>query len=781
MKKPTSSKNTKLKYPLLITKEQYIFPNFEKQINVGRRESLEAIHQSIHNFNNKIILVSEINIAINEIKLDNVYKVGVLCEIKIVRQSERTLIINASALKRVTLHNPTNIKDHFQTKFKIWNYPVAKTTELTKTSAIFHKFLKKMGSSVSSRFKNSTFDSESLHQFADTLLQNYPNNQNNFKQHALEAKSLLKKYLIISENIVFKSIPKDNENISQSIDQSINKRVKNKLSDQQREFYLREKLNAIREELGEENSGENDLDKYLKRIDQEPFPEKIKKRVRSEITKLKTLPSASAEKGMLRSYIDWIMALPWYQETHQNDNLITTTNELNKHHFGLDEAKKRIIEHLASGIYSKNVSGQIICLVGPPGTGKTSLGYSIAHSLGRNYVRIPLGGVKDESEIRGHRRTYLGSYPGKIIQAMKKAKSLNPVILIDEIDKLSSDYRGDPSSAMLEVLDPEQNNEFFDHYIEESFDLSKTMFIATANYEQFIPEPLRDRMEIIYLSSYTEIEKFKIAKNHLIPKIFAKLNLKHSQISFNLSGLKEIIKYYTREAGVRELERLITKICRKFIVSFLTKKIKKIIITNKNVFDYLGKRIFEFTLKQNKSEIGVATGLAYTQFGGDILAIESTFFAGNGKLILTGKLGEVMQESAEIAFNYIRANAKKYKINEELLLKNNFHIHVPEGAVPKDGPSAGVTITTSLISLLVGKPISRDIAMTGEVTLQGKVLPIGGLKEKSISAARSNIKTILIPKDNKKDLDDIPAEIKKKLKIIFVSNYGEIFDHVFAS
>ena len=459
--------------------------------------------------------------------------------------------------------------------------------------------------------------------------------------------------------------------------------------------------------------------------------------------------------------------------------MINAKRILNADHFGLKEPKERIIEHLAASLFSKRKAGQIICLVGPPGTGKTSLGKSIAKAMNRNYVRISLGGVKDEAEIRGHRRTYVGSLPGKIIQALKKAKTLNPVLVIDEIDKLSSDFRGDPASAMLEVLDPEQNKSFVDHYIEEPFDLSKVMFIATANYEWSIPTPLYDRMQIIHLSSYTEVEKIKIAQKHLLPEVLKELNLKEEQVTFSESVFKEIVKFYTRESGVRELKRLIAKICRKIIVKILNDKNFTIVLTDKNVAKFLGKRVFEFTERSKKSEVGLVTGLAYTEFGGDILPIETTMFKGEGKLILTGKLGSVMQESANISYNYIKSNATQFEIDFDKFIQNDFHIHVPEGAIPKDGPSAGVTITTALISLLKESEVSNDIAMTGEITLRGKVLPIGGLKEKAISATRSGVKTIFIPKGNNKDAEELPSEVKKSLKIVGVREYKDIYKAVF--
>lgn len=428
---------------------------------------------------------------------------------------------------------------------------------------------------------------------------------------------------------------------------------------------------------------------------------------------------------------------------------------------------------------AKAMPGQIICLVGPPGVGKTSLAKSIAEAMGRTFVKVSLGGVKDESEIRGHRKTYIGAMPGRIIQGMKRAKVINPLFLLDEIDKMSSDYRGDPASAMLEVLDPEQNANFSDHYIEENYDLSQVMFLATANYMEGIPEPLKDRMEIIELSSYTELEKLEIAKKYLIPRVIEITGLNNKMLKFKPNSIEEIIKYYTRESGVRQLERLLNKIARKFIVKLLNKKISTEEIVADNVKDYLGKQIFDYTKKENESQIGVVTGLAYTQYGGDILPIEVNYFKGKGNLVLTGKLGEVMKESATIALDYIKANAITFNIPDTFFAEHDIHIHVPEGAVPKDGPSAGITLTTAIISALTSRPVSKDIGMTGEITLRGHVLPIGGLKEKSISAHRSGLKTILIPKANIKDLEDIPEEVKKKLNIVSVEFYSEVYDFIF--
>jgi len=453
---------------------------------------------------------------------------------------------------------------------------------------------------------------------------------------------------------------------------------------------------------------------------------------------------------------------------------------LDKNHYGLTKVKDRILEHLAVVQKTNSVKGQIITLVGPPGVGKTSLARSIAEAMGRNFVKVSLGGIRDEAEIRGHRKTYVGAMPGRIIQSMRRGKVKNPVFLLDEIDKMASDYKGDPASAMLEVLDPEQNQEFSDNYIEEPYDLGDVLFIATANYPQDIPEALYDRMEIINLSSYTEIEKLKIAKEYLIPKVLKEYNLDVKTLTFTALALEEIIKYYTREAGVRQVERYLSTIARKFIVKELNEELTQLEVTPEIVNEYLGKRIFDFTKKQESAQVGVVTGLAYTQYGGDILPIEVNYFPGKGSLVLTGKLGDVMKESAAIAYDYVRSNYQKFGIDKEIFENNDIHIHVPEGAVPKDGPSAGSALTTAIISALSGKSVSENVGMTGEITLRGHILPIGGLREKSISAARSGLNQILIPAENLKDLDDIPEEVKKVLKITPVKEYEEVYQAIFA-
>ena len=562
----------------------------------------------------------------------------------------------------------------------------------------------------------------------------------------------------------------------QQIENRINDKVKTRIEEGQKEYYLREKMRAIKEELGDVPDTEKDVDAIRKRLEENPYPETIKAKVKDELSRYEMLPAASGETGVIKTYIDWLMDLPWWQESKDNEDLNKASEILDADHYGLEKIKERILEYLAVKQMTNSLKAPIICLVGPPGVGKTSLAKSVARALDRKFVKISLGGVKDESEIRGHRRTYLGSMPGRFIQAMKKAGTINPVFLIDEIDKMASDYKGDPASAMLEVLDPEQNEYFSDHYIEESYDLSKVLFIATANYLENIPNALRDRLEIIELSSYTELEKVEIAKRHLVPKQLKENGLKESQLKIDDDMISFLIRYYTRESGVRQLERVIATVCRKSVLAILKDKKRSIKVTKKLVKEWLGNEKFEYGKREMKDQVGTVTGLAYTAFGGDVLQIEVNHFEGKGKLILTGQLGDVMKESASIAYDYVRANCQKYKIKPDIFEKNDIHIHVPEGAVPKDGPSAGVTLTTALVSSLSNIPVKANLAMTGEVTLRGNVLPIGGLKEKSMAAHRCGITTVLIPKANVKDLDDVPQTVKESVNFIPVERVSQVLD-----
>lgn len=570
------------------------------------------------------------------------------------------------------------------------------------------------------------------------------------------------------------------EKESFKLEKELDAKVRKTLDENQREFLLKEKLRNIKQELKETTVKDDELSYLKEKLFHLKANEKVKKRLHDEIRRFEAMSQLSPEVNIIRNYIDWLLDLPWEEETIDNDNLEEARSILNKTHSGLDKIKERIIEYLAVKQMKGNLKSPILCLVGPPGVGKTSLAFSIAEAMNRKFVKISVGGINDEAEIIGHRRTYLGSSPGRIIQGIKKSKSKNPVFLIDEIDKMTRDYKGDPASTLLEILDPEQNKYFSDNYIEEEFDLSKVVFITTANYVEQIPEALRDRLEILLLSGYTEYEKLQIAKEYLLPRICKEHGVNVEGIKISDEVILKIIRFYTRESGVRELERQLAKIVRKIVTGLVIKKIivNKYIIDNKKIEEFLGNAIYHFSKNDRSSEVGVVSGLAYTYYGGDVQRIEVTYFKGKGELILTGSMGEVMRESALIALDYVKANYKKFKIPYHLLEENNIHIHFPEGAVKKDGPSAGIALTTALISAFTKQKISRKMAMTGEITLHGQVLKIGGLKEKAIGAHRNGIREIIIPNDNLIDLVDIPEEVKKDIQFIPVKNYKEVFQYI---
>ena len=564
------------------------------------------------------------------------------------------------------------------------------------------------------------------------------------------------------------------------LEQKIESEVEKELSEAQKEYFLREKIKAMQKELGEVNSKDDEVIKLKKKCSKLKCSSKVKERIIHEIARYEAINSNSPELGIIRDYLDWLINLPWNNYTKDNDDLVKVKSILDSSHYALEDVKERIIEYLAVKQNTNSLRSPILCLVGPPGVGKTSLAISIAKSLNRKVAKISVGGINDEAEIIGHRRTYVGANPGRIIQGIRKAGTTNPVFIIDEIDKMTKDIKGDPASSLLEVLDPEQNSKFSDHYIEEEFDLSKVLFIATANYIEQIPYELKDRLEIINLSSYTEYEKLDIAKCHLIPKELEEHGLTPLQVHIEDSAIMTIIRNYTKEAGVRELERVIATLFRKIVKNILLEKDCSFYnIDEGKLEEFLGKKKYLYLENNNQDEIGVVNGMAYTIFGGDILSIEATLYKGKGELILTGSLGDVMQESCRIALSYIKANVEEFNIDPKLLEENDIHIHIPEGAVNKEGPSAGVTITTALISLLTNKKVNKNISMTGEITLQGRVLAIGGLKEKVIGAHRANVKKIFIPKENEKDLDEILDDVKKEIKFIFVNNYKEIYKELF--
>jgi ATP-dependent Lon protease len=588
------------------------------------------------------------------------------------------------------------------------------------------------------------------------------------------------KYKYLEENDLNKRLRMVLEDINKqkmivNLEQKINDEIKKSIDENQKEYYLREKMRAIQNELGDKAKKEEEIDELRTKILKAKMPKAIEEKALAELARYQSTPSAMAESSIIKTYLDLLVDLPWKKASKDNYDLKKVQDKLDENHYALEKVKERIIEYLAVKIMTKRNPQTILCLAGPPGVGKTSLAISIAEALNRKFVKQSLGGVRDESEIRGHRRTYIGAMPGRIIKGMKDAKTVNPVFLLDEIDKMSSDFKGDPASAMLEVLDPEQNAKFSDHYLEEPYDLSQVLFITTANYLENVPAPLRDRMEIVELSSYTEQEKFQIARRHLIKKQLKAHGIKEKDFSITDEAIYHIIRHYTREAGVRELNRYIGALIRKGIKEILLKKADNININEENLANYIGKQKFTHNLADEKEQIGVATGLAYTAFGGDTLPVEVTYYKGKGSLVLTGKLGDVMKESAQTALSFVKANADSLGLDPKLFEENDFHVHVPEGAIPKDGPSAGITIATAIVSACTQKFVRKEVGMTGEITLRGYVLPIGGLKEKSIAAHRSGLKTILIPKENQKDVDDIPEEVRSALEIIPVENVNEVF------
>jgi ATP-dependent Lon protease len=558
------------------------------------------------------------------------------------------------------------------------------------------------------------------------------------------------------------------------LERKINIRVRKQMEKTQKDYYLREQMKAIQKELGEKDERSSEVEELRDRIRKAKLPPEALEKINKEVERLEKMPPATAEAVVVRNYLDWALSLPWSVETRDRLDLDTAERILDEDHYGLEKPKERIMEYLAIRKLAKKMKGPILCLVGPPGVGKTSLGKSVARSLGRKFVRMSLGGVRDEAEIRGHRRTYVGSMPGRVLNSIKQAGSRNPVFLLDEIDKMTTDFRGDPSSALLEVLDPEQNNTFSDHYLEMPFDLSKVMFITTANSMYNIPRPLLDRMEVIEIPGYTEEDKLNIALGYLVPKQLKEHGLKTSNITFSEAALRKIIREYTREAGVRSLERQVASICRKVARQVVKDKNYAVNITVNSVNKYLGAEKYRFGTAEKKSQVGVTTGLAWTDTGGDILSIEVALIKGKGQLTLTGKLGDVMKESAQTGLTYVRSRAEQLGISAEIVEGYDIHIHVPEGAIPKDGPSAGITMATSLASAMSGRAVRHDVAMTGEITLRGNVLPIGGLKEKALAAHRAGIDTIILPLENKKDLEEIPANVKKKMNFILVSHMDEV-------
>ncbi|AHC39987.1 peptidase [Mycoplasma ovis str. Michigan] len=784
--------------PLLVARNMVVFPHSKNIIEVGRDCSLASIKCSLASFDGEIIIIAQKDYDVDFPLPVDLYKIGTLSKVSVLKQhKDGSLTVKVEGLQRVKIENPKIMKyAGLENVGSMWfsNFELLKEKnasflknksdleqlfkyfeELFEMKGERYEKIKKMFNQES---QNPTKDSCS--ELLDQLCNIWPQSDRDgvdMKQKWLEELNVSKRITLMLDYEYLTEAEKD------EINSSIAKKVNKNISKQQREFYLRERMKVIKEELGEGASKDVELQKFKDWLKKEKAPEYIRDRVREELKKLEYSSYMSNSEGLItHNYLNWLISLPWGKSSKDQQAIAKVKKELDANHFGLDKAKERILEFVAVQKKTKNLQGTIICLSGPPGVGKTSLAQSIAKGLKRECVKISLGGLNDEAEIRGHRKTYVGSMPGRIIKGLKQAKVNNPVMILDEIDKMVSNSHGDPLSALLEVLDPKQNHQFIDNYIEEEVDLSKVMFIATANYEDNIPEALLDRLEIIRLTSYTEKEKLAIAKNSLVSEVLQEHGLKSDELIFSDEAITYIIQRYTREAGVRSLRQSLSQIARKFIQrQELDKELKSLTVNVEIVKEYLSKEKFEHTVKDELSIPGVVNGMAYTEYGGDLLPVEINYYSGKGNLILTGNLRDTMKESANVALSYIKANESEFKLSDTKWSDIDINLHVPTGGVPKDGPSAGITITTAILSAFRKVPIPSNIAMTGEMTLRGKVLPIGGLKEKVISAVRGGVDTIFYPKESERYLEDIPSEILNKIQLKPIKHYSELYNELFSN
>lgn len=761
--------------PLLPLRGLLVYPTMVLHLDVGRDKSIQALEKAMVE-DHLIFLTTQQDVTLDEPGEEDLYPIGTLTKVKqMLKLPNGTIRVLVEGLNRAEVSVFYDYETHYGAKIKIYEDDEEKDAEhqaLMRTLLDYFEQYIKMSKKITSETFSSTADIEEPGRLADIIASHLPLKLKD-KQEILETTNVKERLSRVIEMI-------HNEKEVLHLEKKIGQRVKRSMERTQKEYYLREQMKAIQKELGDKEGKGGEVAKLTEKIEAAGMPEQVKTTALKELDRYEKVPASSAESSVIRNYIDWLVALPWSKSTKDDLNILKAEKVLNKDHYGLEKVKERVLEYLAVQQLTHSLKGPILCLAGPPGVGKTSLARSIATSLNRNFVRVSLGGVRDESEIRGHRRTYVGAMPGRIIQGMKKAGTINPVFLLDEIDKMSNDFRGDPSAALLEVLDPEQNHNFSDHYIEEPYNLSNVMFIATANDLSTIPGPLRDRMEIITIAGYTEIEKLHIARDHLLVRQLENHGLQKNQLQVREDALIKIIRYYTREAGVRSLERQLASVCRKTAKIIVSGERKRVIVSEKNVEEFLGKTIFHYGQAEEEDQIGVATGLAYTSVGGDTLQIEVSLSPGKGKLVLTGKLGDVMKESAQAAFSFVRAKSEELHIDPDFHEKYDIHIHVPEGAVPKDGPSAGITMATALISALTNRPIRKEVGMTGEITLRGRVLPIGGLKEKSLAAHRAGITKIILPQDNEKDIDDIPESVRSDLQFVLVSHVDQVLEHALA-
>ena len=760
--------HTKANLPLLPLRDIVVFPSMVIPLFVGRDKSITALNEVMKS-EKKIILVTQKNSEVDDPKKNDVFNYG--CEssiLQLLKLPDGTVKVLVEGIKRVKIVDFKDDEKFITCVFEHQNDELTKNEELLPLALTAIKRLEKL-SSINRKLSTETINNIKQIKDASKIADNVVTHLNTTiteKQQLFETLDVKKRL-----NDVIKIM--ENEASIIGVEKRIRGRVKNQMEKTQREYYLNEQLKAIQKELGEIEDGKDETSSLDKAIIKAKMPKEVQKKCMAELKKLKNMSSMSAEATVVRNYLDWMIDVPWYKKSDVNIDLNKATKILDEDHFGLEKVKERIVEFLAVQKRMQKLKGPILCLVGPPGVGKTSLGKSIARATNRQFVRMSLGGMRDEAEIRGHRRTYIGALPGKIIQMMKKAGTKNPLFLLDEIDKVGNDYRGDPSSALLEALDPEQNITFNDHYLEVDYDLSDVLFVTTANTLNILP-PLLDRMEVIRLPGYTEDEKINIADNFLLPKQIKDNGVKEGELILSDGTIKETIRSYTKESGVRNLEREISKIARKTVKKIVAKEETAVVVNEKNLSNFLGVKKYKFGEQESENKIGIATGLAWTEYGGDILKIETVNMPGKGKMQITGKLGEVMQESVKAAKSYVRSKSLEYGVIPPFFDKKDFHIHVPEGATPKDGPSAGIAMVTSIVSSITKIPVNKEIAMTGEVTVTGQVLPIGGLKEKLLAAHRAGIKQVLIPRDNEKDLVDMPQKIKDDIKITPIAVVDEV-------
>lgn len=760
--------------PLLPLRGLTIFPYMVLHFDVGRPKSIAALEAAMVN-DQEIFLSSQVDSKINEPNQNEIYEVGTIAKIKqMLKLPGDTIRVLVEGLERGKILDYVKDEPYYEVdlitpiKYNYRDMELEMEAVARSVLSVFEKFVK-LSSKVSPEILLTVTSLDDYDRLADIIAANTLVKTED-KQRVLEAFDPVDRL----ENL-YEILTREIEILE--IENKINLRVRRQIDKVQREYYLREQIKAIQKELGESDGISEEVKEYQEKIEKANLPEEALEKANKELDRLARMGQGSAEGSVIRTYLDWITDLPWDIQTDDNLDLKNAAKILDEDHYGLTKVKERVIEYLAVRQMTKSMKGPILCFVGPPGVGKTSIAKSIARSLDRKFIQMSVGGVRDEAEIRGHRRTYVGAIPGRVISSIKHAGTKNPVFLLDEIDKMSSDFRGDPASALLEVLDPEQNNAFRDHYLELAFDLSNVMFLTTANNLDTIPRPLLDRMEIIHISGYTEEEKLNIATKYLIPKQLKEHGISKNSIRITENTIRNIINYYTRESGVRELERQIAAICRKVARRLIDDKVKSVRITENNLEKYLGIPKYRYDKVEKNDEVGIVTGLAWTPVGGDTLSIEVVPMAGKGKLVLTGQLGDVMKESAQAGFSYIRSRSKEFGLEDDFHEQTDIHIHIPEGAIPKDGPSAGITMTTAVVSALLGVKVKSNLAMTGEITLRGRVLPVGGIKEKILAAHRAGITNILIPKENERDLIDIPDNIKRNLTIRAVETMDEVLEY----